>query len=43
MQDFEGFAIPPHQSDLIEEVASEYPELFRSRREFVNQASSYYL
>ena len=43
MQDFQGFSIPPHQSDLIEEVASQYPELFRSRREFVNKAISYYL
>jgi len=43
MQDFEGFAIPPHLSVLMEEVASQYPQLFRSRREFVNQAISYYL
>ena len=43
MQDFEGFAIPPHLGVLMEEVASQYPQLFRSRREFVNQAISYYL
>ena len=43
MNEFEGFAIPSHESERIEDIASQIPGLFFSRREFVNEAISYYI